>query len=154
MKKNRLGNPYKIRKPHSREEFHENLEEYYICIYGMEDVCEGLYVKDGVNSPQIIPLDQIRNINQLYETMSQPMILPKVTLNNPYSGLDFWGKKKNYTLWDDQILPFMNNNEFLSKGKPMWIGLNNGLYRDFFVLTLGLYSGYNYIHEEHMKKAS
>ena len=36
-----------------------------------------------------------------------------------------------------------SHSEFMSNAKVMWIGLDNQIYRSFFIKTLGDFSGYN-----------
>jgi len=49
---------------------------------------------------------------------------------------------------EDNFEIIENQNDFLSNYNPLWIGINNKLYREFFYMTLGKFSGYSLVESE------
>lgn len=75
-----------------------------------------------------------------------PTIIPKVVLikdiqefmietNQISSSNGYFENDKNYQIIESK-------EEFLKNYTPNWIGIDNQIYREFFFLTLGKYSGY------------
>ena len=139
MKQFLLNNPYNIETPETVGEFRGNLQKYYACIYNNaydgRIVCNGLYVNTLVDrSPQIVPIDQISSFNDLANKIENPMIIPRVKIEKGYD----WKCKKDYSLWDKNT----QYNDFFPEERPEWVTLENELWRPFYEMTLGDFSGY------------
>jgi len=157
MNKNK-SNPYGIKTPTSIKEFRENLQKYYLCI------SNGNYEKIEENSLLVkdcggIELNKISSFNEIYEITesgfygdgSSPSIIPKITekkdlleymneTDQVFSSGSYFYDEKNYTLWEGKE----KHNEFLNNGNPMYFTLDNQHLREFYMMTLGDYSGYEY----------
>ena len=156
-------NPYGIKTPTSVEEFRENLKKYYVTIprgvsnekypNRMDVPIENLvlYVQE-----QEIPLTDINSFGDIYKITktgfsgdgSSPSVLPMVTVvkevtdymkktEQLFSSDGYFYDESNYKLWDDV-------GEFLKSDNPKWVGLDNQIYKEFFMMTLGDFSGYVY----------
>ncbi len=149
-------NPYGIKTPNTVEEFRENLRKYYVCIsYGDYEKIENntLLVKEckGIELNKISSFDDIYKITEsgFYGDGSSPSIIPKIThkkdmleymneTDQVLSSVGYFYFEKNYTLWEGKE----KHNEFLSKGNPLLYTLDNQHIREFYMMTLGDYSGY------------
>jgi|TARA_Y100000296_G_scaffold75996_1_gene96221 hypothetical protein len=157
MNKNK-SNPYGIKTPTSIKEFRENLQKYYLCISNgdYENIEENsLLVKEcgGIELNKISSFSEIYEITEsgFYGDGSSPSIIPKITekkdvleymyeTDQVFSSGSYFHFEENYTLWEGMI----NHNEFLSKGNPRYFTLDNQHLREFYMMTLGEYSGYGY----------
>jgi hypothetical protein len=107
-----------VKTPKTVEEFRENLRKYYMCLG------DDLYVQQLNN----VKIDELNSLSDLYDLHPDPMITPQVYWNTDMDN-------KNYTLFDSM-------KEYLNYGHPRWVSLDNKLLREFYVKTLGDFSGY------------
>ncbi len=107
-----------VKTPTTVEEFRENLRKYYMCLG------DDLYVQQLNN----VKIDELNSLSDLYDLHPDPMITPQVYWNTDMDN-------KNYTLFDSM-------KEYLNYGHPRWVSLDNKLLREFYVKTLGDFSGY------------
>ena len=152
-------NPYGIKTPTSIKEFRENLQKYYVCIThgGDYEKIENntLLVKEcrGIELNKISSFDDIYKITKsgFYGDGSSPSIIPKITqkkdmleymdeTDQVLSSDGYFYDEKNYILWEGKE----KHNEFLSNGNPLQYTLDNQHLREFYMMTLGDYSGYVY----------
>jgi hypothetical protein len=126
------------------KDFRNNLKKYYVT-FGEDK----LYVKPKNGQGFGIKLSDLSSISDLYEMMNgfgTPTIIPKVVLkkdiqefmietNQIFSSIGYFKNDTNYQIIESK-------DEFLKKHTPTWIGIDNPIYREFFYLTLGKYSGY------------
>ena len=107
-----------VKTPKTVEEFRENLRKYYMCLG------DDLFVQQLNN----VKIDELNSLSDLYDLHPDPMITPQVYWNTDMDN-------KNYTLFDSM-------KEYLNYGHPRWVSLDNKLLREFYVKTLGDFSGY------------
>ena len=107
-----------VKTPKTVEEFRENLRKYYMCLG------DDLYVQQLNN----VKIDELNSLSDLYDLHPDPMITSQVYWNTDMDN-------KNYTLFDSM-------KEYLNYGHPRWVSLDNKLLREFYVKTLGDFSGY------------
>lgn len=141
--------PYGIKTPTSVEEFRNNLQKYYVC--------NELNGKPHLSlQSRYIPIDEISSFNDIYTLTKSgfgnggnglsPSLSPMVTMKKDikewmketsqlFSFKGYFYVEENYTLWDKQ-------NDYISKGNPIWSRLDNQMMRDFFHITLGNFCGY------------
>lgn len=162
-------NPYGIKTPTSVEEFRENLKKYYVTIprgvnnkkypNRMDVPIENLYL---YVREQEIPLTDINSFGDIYKITktgfskggngSSPSILPMITVvkelkdymkktEQILSSDGYFYDESNYKLWDDV-------DEFLKSDNPRWTTLDNQWLREFYMMTLGDFSGYVYKNTE------
>ena len=162
-------NPHGIQTPTSVRGFRENLKKYYFVVptntdvlgkqtkkmYSVEDIPItnlSLYVKYGEVDEQFIPLTDISSFNDLWlEDKDEPMIIPKMVMvkdkndfmdetNQILSFNNFYSNENNFKIYETQ-------EEFLTEGEPRWYFISSQLVREFYMMTLGDYSGYKYVKE-------
>ena len=140
---NNSNQPHGIKTPTTLKEFRENLKKYYWSMGG-----EGLYVQQH-HSP--VKYDKINSLQDLYSIVNSkekpygvtPWICPKVELKkdikvfmeetNQYMSCDgLFQNEDHFEIVDDQ---FEHKN-------PKWVGIDNQIWREFFYMTLGEFSGY------------
>lgn len=139
--------PHNIETPQTVEEFRNNLKKYFVCIGDNDDE---LYVQNCDNDS--INVNELNSLTDLYQRCNteqfNPMISPKVNpkkdfkefmneTNQIFSLNGYFEDEKNYEIIEDK-------NTFLMDYEPKWVGLDNQIYREFFVKTLGEFSGYVY----------
>lgn len=149
LKKNvvkKSNQPHNIKTPQTVEEFRNNLKKYFVCIGENTDK---LYVgncdTDGINVNELNSLSDLynRRIGTITPTLS-PKVNPKKDFKeymyetNQFLSFDgYFEDENNYEIIEDK-------NTFIMDYEPKWIGLDNQIYREFFMLTLGEFSGYIY----------
>lgn len=146
-KDGKTNNPNGIKTPQTVEEFRNNLKKYFVCIdFGNND--DVLYVQNC--DTNYINVNELNSLNDLYERCNthqfNPMISPKV---NPKKDFKEFMKETNQIFSLNGYFDDENNYEiieetetFLSDYDPRWVGLDNKIYREFYYLTLGEFSGY------------
>jgi len=146
-------NPYGIKTPTNVEEFRENLIRYYVTI--TEDGKDSLVVR-GMN----IPLEEISSFRDIYILTksgrygdgSSPDIIPLMTpvkdiidyleeTDQPSSSHGYFENQSNFNLWN-------NYREFRKHERPGWYSLDNQWLREFYIMTLGEFTGYSIVEEE------
>ena len=130
-------------------------------MYSVEDIPItnlSLYMKYGevkefghfmIEDEQFIPLTDISSFNDLWlEDKDEPMIIPKMVMvkdkndfmdetNQILSFNNFYSNENNFKVYETQ-------EEFLTEGEPRWYSLSSQLVRQFYMMTLGDFSGYVY----------
>ena len=130
-------------------------------MYSVEDIPItnlSLYMKYGevkefghfmIEDEQFIPLTDISSFNDLWlEDKDEPMIIPKMVMvkdkndfmdetNQILSFNNFYSNENNFKVYETQ-------EEFLTEGEPRWYSLSSQLVRQFYMMTLGDFSGYGY----------
>jgi len=142
-------NPYGIQTPTSVKGFRENLKKYYmvhpinteVLNYGVnvEDLdINNLYLYVNTDTDDYdIPLMDISNLDDLYEICEgEPMITPKMDMDNLFFNEEH-SNENNFKIYETQ-------EEFLTEGEPRWYSLSSQLVRQFYMMTLGDFSGYVY----------
>ena len=126
-----------VKTPKTVEEFRENLRKYYMCLG------DDLYVQQLNN----VKIDELNSLSDLYDLHQDPMICPNVDWNMDdvekhmdktgqfISCNGFWDDEKNYTLYESQM-------DHSKHGNPMLFKIDNQVLREFYVKTLGDFSGY------------
>ena len=143
------SNPYGIKTPTSVRGFRENLKKYYmvhpinteVLNYGVnvEDLdINNLYLFVNTDTDDYdIPLMDISNLDDLYEICEgEPMITPKMDMDNLFFNEEL-SNENNFKIYETQ-------EEFLTEGEPRWYSLSSQLVRQFYMMTLGDFSGYVY----------
>ena len=146
---NKTTNPYGIKTPKDVREFRENLKKYYmvhpinteVLNYGVnvEDLdINNLYLFVNTDTDDYdIPLMDISNLDDLYEICEgEPMITPKMDMDNLFFNEEL-SNENNFKIYETQ-------EEFLTEGEPRWYSLSSQLVRQFYMMTLGDFSGYVY----------
>ena len=150
--KNKTTNPYGIKTPKDVREFRENLKKYYmvhpinteVLNYGVnvEDLdINNLYLYVNTDTDDYdIPLMDISNLDDLYEICEgEPMITPKMDMDNLFFNEEL-SNENNFKIYETQ-------EEFLTEGEPRWYFISSQLVREFYMMTLGDFSGYKYVKE-------
>ena len=131
-----------VKTPKTVEEFRENLRKYYKCL-GDPKKKDELYVR----GEHRVKIDELNSLSDLYDLHHEPMISPNVdwTMDDVHNHMDktgqimscngFWDDEKNYTLYESQ----MDHSRY---GNPSSVKIDNQILREFFVKTLGDFSGY------------
>jgi len=142
-----MKNTYNITTPTTVEGFRKNLKNYFVCI-GENN--EELYTQ--------IVSHKISELNSLTDLYNYPIEdgSPKISIKvNPIKDFKEYMLETNlfismngYFENEDNFEIIENQNDFLSNYNPLWIGINNKLYREFFYMTLGKFSGYSLVESE------
>ena len=130
-----------IKTPETLEEFHENLERFYVCPLGF------LYVQNYLDK---IKVESLKSLSDLYERCPEqtPMVTPKVVFDmedvtkhmeetgQVLSFNGFFDNEDNFKIYEDQ-------KDFLKQeDKVQWFTIDNQILREFYIKTLGDFSGY------------
>ena len=132
-----------IKTPETLEEFHENLRKYYVCPRDF------IYVMNHLDE---IKVESLKSLSDLYERCPEetPQVTPKVVFDTEdvqkhmvetgqYCSCDgFFDNEDNFKIYEDQ------EDFFRQKDKVKWYTIDNQIMRDFYIKTLGEYSGYSY----------
>lgn len=139
--------PHNIQTPQNVEEFRNNLKKYYVCVGENNDE---IYVQNCDSDR--INVNELNSLTDLYQRCNtkhfNPQISPKVNpkkdfkeymyeTNQYISFGGYFDDENNYEIIEDK-------NTFLMDYEPKWVGLDNQFYREFFMKTLGEFSGYVY----------
>mgnify|MGYP006191713293 CR=1 FL=1 len=126
-----------IETPTTVEGFRKNLMKYYVC-HGRNLLLQG----------DMVSVDDLDCLVDLYKFNPNPMITPQVYfdiedvtkhLMRPKYYLSFRG------LYDEENpTVYLNQKKFIKSGTPSWVTVDNLFHRDFFLKTLGNFSGYEY----------
>ena len=134
-----------VKTPKTVEEFRENLRKYYKCL-GDPKKKDELFVQQHILSNRV-KIDELNSLSDLYDLHHEPMICPNVDWNmdDVYEHMDktgqivsshgFFDDENNYTLYESQ----MDHSRY---GNPSSFKIDNQILREFFVKTLGDFSGY------------
>jgi len=142
-----MKNTYNITTPKTVEGFRKNLKKYFVCI-GENN--EELYTQMGSH--------KISELNSLPDLYNYPIEdgSPKISIKvNPIKDFKEYMLETNqfismngYFENEDNFEIIESQNDFLSNYNPLWIGINNKLYREFLFMTLGEFSGYSLVESE------
>ena len=135
-----MKNPFNIETPKTIEEFRNNLKKYYLC--------EGKDNLMVMNHPSI-PIRDIDSLYGLYRKVgSEVWIVPQINLKKDI--LEYmdennlsWGVK-GYFEDENNFEVFDNQNEYLENGDWKWSKIDNQILREFYIWSLGEFSGYYY----------
>ena len=147
MKKNKVETVLfgDIKTPTTVEGFRENLRKYY-SQYG-EDFTE-LYVKEvhcGYNIVEVL-IDELDSLSDLYKFHPRPNISPFVVwkMKDVKKFMDETGQFNSCDgFWDDESrFTIYTNREDYHKSRSSWVTIDNQVMREFYIKTLGEFSGY------------
>lgn len=136
---------HEIQTPKNVYEFRMNLKKYFVLM-GKEEI----YVQNPKSGNGGIKINELNSLSDLYEKcLGTPLISVKVhpkkdfkefmnETNQIFSLNGYFKDEQNFEIIENQ-----NDFMFNEKYTPMWIGLDNQIYREFFILTLGDFSGYS-----------
>ena len=125
-----------IETPTTLEGFRENLMKYYVC-----------HERKLVVQGDLVSVDDLECLVDLYKITPQPMITPLVYYDRddvrkhmmkPNHFLSFEGLFEE----DEFATIYENQQDFINSGIPSWVKIDNQILREFFVKTLGDFSGY------------
>ena len=141
-----------IKTPTTVEEFRENLKKYFICT-GDDWSNRNTLMVMGSD----VKINELNSLEDLYKGWDarpyKPSIAPYVdfdmksiteleTIENMFSR-NFESVMKDesrFKIYD--IDTNLNHSEFMSKVDCMWYGIDNQIFRQFYIKTLGDFSGY------------
>ena len=137
--------PHNIQTPQNVEEFRNNLKKYFVCIGDNDDE---LYVQNC--DTDRINVNELNSLTDLYQRRSgmiNPTLSPKV---NPKKDFKEFMNETNQIFSFNGYFMDENNYEIIEETEtflsddyePKWVGLDNKIYREFYNLTLGEFSGY------------
>jgi len=166
--KNKTVNPYGIVTPKTIEEFHENLRKYYVTVpFGVEynpNIGRNeypienyeLFVMEGH-----IKLTDIKSFSDIYMITKtgwcgnnglSPSIIPLITLEKDV--MDYinenkmWGNCHSYFIEEERFHLYEDFDDIRENGQMLWYTLDNHLLREFYMMTLGDFSGYRWKFED------
>ena len=126
-----------IKTPRMVTEFRDNLRKYYCC--------QGNHLL--MLGKQVL-VDDLKSLSDLYRIDSRPHITPLVDFNMDdvkdymtksgqlFSFDGFFEKTEKYTI-------YKSIEDYLEYGNPSWFSVDNKILREFYVKTLGGFSGYS-----------
>jgi len=137
--------------PYTVEEFRSNLQKYFVTIQDSSDDEPKLYLG---NEHDPVPISELDSLADLYEITGtgwnsptgevpqiSPMVEEIVSLGEWYldpekvGGPNYFEVSENYRIHDSK-------NDFFGECVPRWVPIDNQIYRHFFFMTLGEFSGY------------
>lgn len=154
-KKSKSGNTFietvnfnDIETPTTVQGFRKNLMKYYGC-NGSYDPKKTKQVRDELMMMgQEILVDDLNRLDDLYRLDSKPYISPLVEFNMDdveeymmesgqlFSSNGFFENTEKYTI-------YTSIEDYIQHGKPSWWMVDNQILREFYVKTLGKFSGYS-----------
>jgi len=132
-----------VKTPTTVEEFRENLRKYYMCLGKDPRNPDELYIRGGHR----VKIDELNSLDDLYKLDHQPQISPMLDWDmddvekhmdktgQHLSSHGFFDDEKNYTLYESQ-------KDYTDYGRLTWVKIDNQVLREFYVKTLGDFSGY------------
>jgi hypothetical protein len=141
-----------IKTPKTVEEFRENLKKYFIC-NGNDWSNRNMLLVQGAD----IKIDELNCLSDLYRRFAmKPMIAPYVDFDmKSITDLEIMGNMldRNFevVLKDDSRFKIIDidskesHSEFMNEVEVMWYGIDNQILREFYIKTLGDFSGYEVI---------
>ncbi len=138
----KINNPFNIETPKTVEEFRNNLKKYYVC-----EGSDRLMVRDKNGIP-FDKIDSLYGLGRSENGFEDVWITPQIDLKKDiyeymmendliYEIGDYFKDEKNYRIYENQ-------SDFLSNGDCRWVKTDNRIYREFFIWSLGEFSGYTY----------
>ena len=145
-----------IKTPKTVEEFRENLRKYFVTINDREYV-----VGMGANHTSWTldaKIDDLNSVSDLYDCGIE-WITPTIDcdvkdITHQEILTNMFNRDFSSVLSDDKRFPIYemeNQNdcfEYTNKHNPMWYRLSNQILRDYFIKTLGNFSGYGSIESQ------
>lgn len=161
-----MKNTYGISTPKTVEQFRENLKKYYMTqvVDGKTHLCVDITMK-GIEIDKLKCLTDLYKISRDLGLNKAPSISPKIHLKLDFgdwfnseklekTGLwdpCFWEDENNFIIVESQNDWIMKKYKFQfgsKKGKKSsckWYSIDNKILRDFYLMTLGDFSGYELI---------
>ena len=160
-------NPYGIITPKTVEEFRENLLKYYVCITNGDMDRTRLYIQE--DRGRQIDINKIESFSDIYKILkmgfcgtnrnfnggSSPHILPRIIVKKDIgeymdetgqfmSCRGYFYDENNYSLHQCNKETYLEDHKhFMNNGmKYGWVTLDNQIWREFYGITLGKFSGY------------
>lgn len=142
-----------IKTPKTVEEFRENLKKYFVC-FGKDWSNRNALLYQG-DLHGIVYIDELNSLSDLYNyEISKPMITPYIDFDvNSISGAEIMKNmfSRNFedVMKDESRFKVLDidsnksNLEFFEKFEPMWYSIDNQILREFYIKTLGDFSGYS-----------
>ena len=133
-----------IETPTTVEGFRENLKKYFCVIEGRTKEDDQLYVQDEWN----IKVKNLDSLGSLYSMTKHdpPSVIPLVEWN--FDDVKDYMDETGQSFSCDGF--FENTDKYkiiksglpLTEWNPLWIRIDNQILREYFVKTLGEFSGY------------
>ena len=158
-----MKNTYGILTPKTIDQFRENLMKYYMTqvVDGKLHLCVDGILK-GVKIDTLESLTDLYKIHMDLGLNRTPAISPKIHLKlnfddwfnseklktNGWWEPSFWEDENNFIIVESQNDWLMKKYKFQfgskkgMKSSCNWYSLDNKILRDFYVMTLGYFSGY------------
>ena len=140
-----------IKTPKTVEEFRENLKKYFICTGNDWSTRNELMVQ-GNNR---VKIDELKSLSDLYRKCdgNNPMIVPYVefdmnSITDKETMSMMWSRNFEEVMKDESRFKIYDidsresQSDFMSKSNAIWSGIDNQIYRQFYIKTLGDFSGY------------
>ena len=139
--------------PSSVDEFRARLKQYFVVVVD-GDGEEYLYVRDMPFNG--IPLASLEGFADLYKLCgagwsgdgSSPEIAPLADLEKDPFAYMFGGWKEGDPSFFQDPDNFTLRSKMMDMDKPIWVSLDNQVWREYFITTLGDFSGYCWRNEE------
>ena len=139
-----------IKTPKTVEEFRENLKKYFICVGGNNWSERNALYTQGAE----IKINELNSLSDLYnKCLSVPSIIPYVdfdmnsinteeilSMMDSRNFEDVMKDESRFKIYD--IDSRESQSDFMSKSNAIWSGIDNQIYRQFYIKTLGDFSGY------------
>ena len=152
-------NPYNIKTPTTVEGFRDNLMKYYVCISNGDVDRTSLYIQEGR-----ISINRLNSLSDVYRILemgfkgtngSSPHILPRVIVKKDIgeymdetgqfmSCSGYFDDENNYGLYECNKETYVEDHKHFTENgmKYGWVTLDNQIWREFYMMTLGDFSGY------------
>ena len=139
-----------IKTPKTVEEFRENLKKYFICTGNDWSTRNELMVQDNYR----ILINELNSLSDLYnKCLGVPCVVPYVdfdmnsinteeilSMTDSSNFEDVMKDESRFKIYD--INSRESQSDFMSKSNAIWSGIDNQIYRQFYIKTLGDFSGY------------
>jgi len=134
-----------IKTPETLEEFHENLRKFYVCPRDF------IYVMNHLDE---IKVESLESLSDLYERCPEqtPKIIPKVVwdMKDVKKHMDETGQVSSCDGFFDNVISSENQDNFkiyedknfMKSHRSSWVTIDNQIFREFYIKTLGEFSGY------------
>ena len=141
-----------IKTPKTVEEFRENLKKYFVC-FGKDWSNRNVLLCQG-DLHGIVYIDELNSLSDLYDfEIGKPMITPYIDFDvNSISGaeimMNMLDRNFEEVFKDESRFKVLDidskesNLEFFDN-EPMWYSIDNQILREFYIKTLGDFSGYS-----------
>tara|TARA_B110000467_G_scaffold106436_1_gene96869 strand:+ start:166 stop:699 length:534 start_codon:yes stop_codon:yes gene_type:complete len=158
-------NPYGIKTPTTIDEFRENLMKYFVCISNGDINDTLLYVQEGeIDILKIESLSDVYKIremgfhgtNENFNGGSSPHIIPRISIkkelteymeetHQSVSCHGYFYDENNFDLHECSLDNYKEDHtKFMKTNNGKWYTLDNQWSREFYWITLGKFSGYDY----------